>query len=132
MTTIVLIPAYNEAGTLADVVRGALLHAEALLVVDDGSTDGSAQALRSPAVQVLTHAQNQGKSASLVDGFVHALACGATRVVTMDADGQHAAADIPRLLRAAVVHPDSIIIGARVRQCAVTPRARWIANRLAD
>ncbi|MEO6929320.1 MAG: glycosyltransferase family 2 protein [Casimicrobiaceae bacterium] len=132
MTTIVLIPAYNEARTLREVVRGALLHADAVLVVDDGSTDGSAQALCSTAVQVLTHAQNEGKSASLVDGFVRALACGATRVVTMDADGQHAAADIPRLLRAADVHPGSIVIGARVRRRAAAPHARRIANRLAD
>jgi len=132
MTTVVLIPAFNEARTLADVVRGALLYADALVVVDDGSTDGTARTIASPAVQVVTHARNEGKSASLIDGFVHALACGATRVVTMDADGQHGAADIPRLLRAADAHPDAIVIGARMRRRANAPRARRVANWLAD
>ncbi len=132
MTTVVLIPAFNEVRTLADVVRGALMHADELVVVDDGSTDGTALTIALPAVQVVTHARNEGKSASLIDGFGHALACGATRVVTMDADGQHGAADIPRLLRAADAHPDAIVIGARVRRRADAPRARRVANALAD
>ena len=78
MTTIVVIPAYNEAATMRDVVRGALLHADSLIVVDDGSTDGTTRSIGFPGVQVIAHARNEGKSASLIDGFVHALAAGPT------------------------------------------------------
>jgi glycosyltransferase involved in cell wall biosynthesis len=132
MTTLVVIPAYNEAATLAMVASGALAHADRVVVIDDGSTDGTADVVLKLPVLLIAHMRNEGKSASLIDGFAWAIDSGATQVLTMDADGQHGAADIPRLLRAAEMHPRAIVIGARTREAAAAPRARRIANRLAD
>jgi glycosyltransferase involved in cell wall biosynthesis len=132
MTTTILIPAYNEAATLSDVVQGALMHSPRVLVVDDGSTDATLDSIAGLAVDVIRHSRNNGKSATLVDGFAWALERGATRVLTMDGDGQHRAVDIPRLLHAADAFPRAIVIGARVRRTECAPRARRVANRLAD
>jgi glycosyltransferase involved in cell wall biosynthesis len=132
MKTVLLIPAYNEARTIADVVRAARPHADAVIVVDDGSTDGTVAAVAGLDVEVLSHPRNLGKSRSLHTGFAAALALGAREIVTMDADGQHRAADVPRLLRAAELHPRAIIIGARMRNRRAAPMRRRIANRLAD
>ena len=132
MSVIVVIPAFNEAATLPEVVRGALEHASAVVIVDDGSTDGMAGLAASSTVDVIVHSRNLGKSKSLVDGFARALELGATQVLTMDGDGQHRAADIPRLLRAAECFAQAVIIGARVRRAEDAPRARRMANRFAD
>src|SRR6185312_16257087 len=121
MKTVLLIPAYNEARTIADVVRAARPHADAVIVVDDGSTDGTVAAVAGLDVEVLSHPRNLGKSRSLHTGFAAALALGAREIVTMDADGQHRAADVPRLLRAAELHPRAIIIGARMRNRRAAP-----------
>ena len=131
---LVVIPAFNEAETIAEVAHSALAHAARVLIVDDGSTDGTADILAELPVHVLSHPRNRGKSASLCDGFAWAIAAAAdaTHVLTMDADGQHRAADIPRLLRAAEAYPHALIIGARVRRTRGAPRVRHLANRVAD
>ncbi|MEP7061349.1 MAG: glycosyltransferase family 2 protein [Betaproteobacteria bacterium] len=132
MNTTVLIPAYNEASTLSEILRGVLVHESRVLVVDDGSTDGTADSIADLAVDVIRHSRNIGKSASLVDGFAWALDRNASRVLTMDGDGQHRAADIARLLHAADAYPRAIIIGARIRRTECAPPSRRLANRLAD
>ncbi len=131
---LVVIPAFNEAETIAGVARSALAHVERVLIVDDGSTDGTAGIAASLPVQLLSHARNQGKSASLCDGFAWAIAAAedVSHVLTMDADGQHRAVDIPRLLRAAEAYPNALIIGARVRRTRGAPVVRRLANRVAD
>lgn len=132
MRTVVIIPAYNDAPTLAGVVLSALPHVDAVLVVDDGSTDNGAGTVYPLPVHVIAHARNQGKSASLVDGLAWALERDFDWVVTMDADGQHRGADIPRLLHAAEQRADAIVIGARVRSTGNAPLTRRCANRCAD
>ncbi|HEV8500948.1 MAG TPA: glycosyltransferase family 2 protein [Casimicrobiaceae bacterium] len=130
--TVLLVPAYNEARTIAEVIRSTLPYAARVVVIDDGSTDGTPDALAGLPVEIVRHARNLGKSASLIDGFAYALALGARNIATMDADGQHRAADIPRLVRAAERYPHSIILGSRLRNRHHAPRQRRIANRLAD
>jgi glycosyltransferase involved in cell wall biosynthesis len=132
MTTWVVIPAYNEAATLAEVARAALAHAGGVVVVDDGSTDATAAAVAHLPVHLVAHELNEGKSASLLDGMLRARALGATSVVTMDGDGQHRACDIPRLVRAAESYPRAIVIGARTRMRDRAPPLRRFANRFAD
>lgn len=129
---IVVIPAYNEAATIRDIAERVLQHQPRLIVVDDGSTDGTAACLADLPLRVLRHDQNQGKASSLWDGMQAALAEGADLVVTLDGDGQHAPEDIPRLLEAARAHPHCVIVGARHGDRARIPPIRYYANRFAN
>ncbi|MDG2517462.1 glycosyltransferase family 2 protein [Lysobacter soli] len=129
---IVVIPALNEALRIRDVVEGALAECPRVLVIDDGSDDGTADRIADLPVTVIRHAQRMGKGASLRDGFAHALRMGARAIVSMDGDGQHLPSDIPRLLAAANRHPGHIVIGARLRRRSQQPVYRRLANEFAD
>ncbi len=128
----VVIPALNEALRIADVVRQTLRHCAWVIVVDDGSEDGTGECLAGLPVTVLRHPQRRGKGAALRTGFAEALARGARGVLTIDGDGQHDPADLPRLLDAAARHPRSIVIGARMRHRAAAPPHRRMANAFGD
>jgi glycosyltransferase involved in cell wall biosynthesis len=132
MHVAVVVPAYQEAATIRDVAERALEQCATVIVVDDGSTDGTAKALAGLPVELVTHAVNQGKAASLCDGFAVAIARGADLVVTLDGDGQHRPEDIARLVAAAEQHPGRLILAARLRNRADAPRARRVANGIAD
>jgi glycosyltransferase involved in cell wall biosynthesis len=128
----VVIPAYNEAATIRDVARRALAEVDRVIVVDDGSTDGTSHALGELPVTLLRHPVNLGKAASLFVGAEAALRGGAQAVLSIDGDGQHDAADIPRLLAAGRARPGAIVIGSRLHAKAKIPRARYRANRFAN
>lgn len=128
----VLIPALNEALRIREVVVGALTHCRNVIVVDDGSDDGTAARIADLPVTVLRHRQRTGKGASLRDGFAEALRRGVRAVLTMDGDGQHSADDIPRLLEAGNRHPHAVIIGARLRKRSQQPLYRRLANEFGD
>jgi glycosyltransferase involved in cell wall biosynthesis len=112
---IAVIPAHDEAPRIAAVVRAAREHL-AVIVVDDGSTDATADRAREAGATVIEQQPNQGKGAALRAGFRAALAEGAEAILTLDADGQHDPAEIPRFLEAWASgrepRPD-LIIGAR-------------------
>jgi glycosyltransferase involved in cell wall biosynthesis len=128
----VVIPALNEALRIREVVEGALAQCARVIVVDDGSDDGTGERIADLPVTVLRHPRRMGKGASLRDGFREAARQGAAAVVTMDGDGQHSADDIPRLVDAANRHPGCVIIGARLRKRATQPRYRRIGNDFGD
>lgn len=128
----VLIPALNESLRIREVVRDALAHCDHVIVVDDGSDDGTAGCIADLPVTLLRHARRQGKGASLRDGFREAQRQGRRGVLTMDGDGQHSGADLPRLLDAANRHPGCIIIGARLRKRATQPWYRRLGNDFGD
>lgn len=128
----VVIPAYNEAATIRDVALRAARQVARVIVVDDGSTDGTAAALAGLPVTLLRQPRNLGKAAGLWRGMELALAEGATAVITLDGDGQHAPEEIPRLVAMHRRHPGRIVIGARLRDRERTPRSRYYANRVAD
>ena len=128
----VVIPAYNEARTIRDVAQRALLQSPLVIVVDDGSTDGTAAALEGVAVTVLRHDGNRGKSASLRSGAEEAVRRGATAILTLDGDGQHCPEDIPLLAQAYAAAPGRIVIGSRLHKRAEIPPARYWANRFAN
>ena len=128
----IVIPALNEALRIRDVVQGALRECPNVIVIDDGSDDGTAERIADLPVVLLGHERRMGKGAGLRNGFAEALRRGARGVITMDGDGQHDAADIPRLLDAANRYPDHIVVGARLRKRASQPLYRRIANEFGD
>jgi glycosyltransferase involved in cell wall biosynthesis len=98
--TLILVPTYNNAGTLKNVLERCLEQGLPVLVVDDGSTDATKDILEGmrSRVRYLTHPVNQGKGKALKTGFQEALKLGYDYVVTLDSDGQHFPEDIPALL----------------------------------
>ena len=127
-----VIPAYNESATLLGVVEDAARHVGNIVVVDDGSVDGTADTLTGLPITLLTHTVNRGKAASLLDGLRHAIRQGAEHVLTMDGDAQHRADDIPTLLRAAREQPDRLVVGSRFHDPNVIPAGRRRSNRVAN
>ncbi len=128
----VVIPAFNEEATIFSVVRESLRHIKQVIVVDDGSTDRTAQLLQELPVTILRNNTNSGKAASLWKGLQYAKEQGMTAVVSLDGDGQHSPADIPRLIDQAELTPHRIIIGARRRPWTRHTWHRIMANRIAD
>jgi glycosyltransferase involved in cell wall biosynthesis len=128
----VVIPAYNEAATVRDVALRARRQCPHVIVVDDGSTDGTAEVLAGLDVTVLRNEKNLGKAGSLCWGFERALAGGAAGVITLDADGQHAPEEIPLFIKQSVDDPSAFLIGARRRNQRKTSFWRYGANRVAD
>lgn len=130
--TCVVIPALNESLRIREVVTGALAQCPNVIVIDDGSDDGTSDCIADLPVILLRHATRLGKGASLREGFAEALERGFDGCVTMDGDGQHLADDIPRLLEAAVRFPGALIIGSRLRKRAQQPIHRRLANEFGD
>lgn len=110
----VLIPTYNNVGTIHSVVSQAKDYCLDVIVVDDGSTDGTTDVLKSiNGIQLVSYPNNRGKGYALKRGFKHALAQGFAYAITMDADRQHFAKDIPAFLKANIEWPGSLILGSR-------------------
>lgn len=109
---IALIPAYNEARYIADVVRGALAYVP-VVVIDDGSTDGTGAAAALAGAKVLAHGVNKGKGQALNTGFDYAIQRGVDAAITLDADGQHDPAEIPKFIEAFRAGLGDVIIGQR-------------------
>ena len=110
----IVIPAYNHAGQVRTVVQKCLQFRLPVVVVDDGSTDSTPEVLASlSGITVIHHKKNQGKGASLLTGFEEALRL-ADWAITIDADGQHDAEDIPSLIQAVPGGQRPIVIGKRV------------------
>ncbi len=129
---VVVIPALNEERAIRTVAQDALAHCGKVIIVDDGSTDRTSAVIADLPLECLRHEQPQGKARALQDGFRRALETGYDGVLTMDGDGQHAAADLPRLLAAAAQYPQHIVIGARLRSRDVTPGKNRFGNQQAD
>jgi glycosyltransferase involved in cell wall biosynthesis len=124
---IALIPAFQEGPRIGAVVKSALGYLP-VLVVDDGSTDDTANRAAAAGATVIRQVPNQGKGAALREGFRYALARGAEGAITLDADGQHDPTEIPAFLRAyAQGHPD-LIVGAR--DFRRMPPVRRLSNTL--
>jgi glycosyltransferase involved in cell wall biosynthesis len=122
-----LVPAYNEGVRVAGVVTAALAHSP-VLVVDDGSTDDTALRAKEAGATVLRQSPNRGKGAALRAGFRRALDDGFEVVLTLDADGQHDPAEIPKFLESYADGLADLIIGARDFQHI--PLVRRVANTL--
>jgi glycosyltransferase involved in cell wall biosynthesis len=121
--TLILVPTYNNAGTLQNVLERCLEQGLPVMVVDDGSTDDTGRILKEmsgqaghddsdrPSLRVVTHPVNLGKGRALKTGFQEALKLGYSYVVTIDSDGQHYPEDIPALL--AQKGEKTLVVGSR-------------------
>lgn len=133
MNTAVLIPTYNNAGTLAQVLQDVLSHTPHVIVVNDGSTDHTLEVLEQfPAVQRVTYTNNRGKGIALRRGFAYARQQGYEYVITMDADGQHFASDLQAFHQRLQENGDAIIIGARNLQQENMPGKNSFANKFSN
>jgi glycosyltransferase involved in cell wall biosynthesis len=127
----IVIPCFDGARRVGEVVRGALGSGLPVVVIDDGSGDDSATVAREAGASfVLRHPRNQGKGAALRTGFRFAFERGADAVLTLDADGQHDPGEIPALLAAHAAHPDALVIGVRSFAPEAMPRRSRIGNRI--
>jgi glycosyltransferase involved in cell wall biosynthesis len=130
--TAVVIPALNEELRIREVVQGALLYTPHVIVVDDGSSDGTVAALVDLPITLIRHDSRRGKGEGLRSGFRAALKLDIDGVLSMDGDGQHLAADVPRLVAAAIRFPNHVVIGARLKKRAQQPIHRRLANEFGD
>jgi glycosyltransferase involved in cell wall biosynthesis len=129
-----IIPAYDAARTVGDVVRDVLSIwpvRDAVLVVDDGSRDGTAEVARKAGARVLSHPRNRGKGAALRTGMASARVAGFDVCITLDADGQHPAAEALKLL---LIEPDpnALVLGVRDLRAAGAPLANQISNGISN
>jgi glycosyltransferase involved in cell wall biosynthesis len=117
MRTLVFIPAWNEEASIAEVIADVRRHLPDadLLVVDDGSTDATASRARETGAVVASLPFNQGLGAALQTGYIYALREGYDFCAHLDADGQHPAAEVARLLAEVVADNADLVIGSRYR-----------------
>lgn len=114
MRTLVAIPVFNEFAYVADVISRVRAYTPHILVVDDGSTDGSGRILdRTPGIELIRHDRNRGYGRSLIDAFAHAEAAGYDWVITLDCDDQHEPARLPDFLSRIAADDADIISGSR-------------------
>ena len=131
MRTLVVIPCKNLESEVGEVVRGVLGLNLGLdvVVINDGSTDGTSAAAETAGAHVLEHEVNLGKGAALKTGFEYAVAKGYDAVVTMDGDGQHDPSAIPDFLDALDKCDADIIVGTRMHAVGEMPKLRIWTNR---
>ena len=129
-----LIPTYNNAGTILDIVRRVHCQLRDIIVVADGCTDNTLALLDTLdfPVTIVSYSKNKGKGGALVAGFRKAIEMGFDFALTIDADGQHYPEDIPLLLRAHEVHPNAMIVGSRQFTDENMPGKSKFANRFSN
>jgi glycosyltransferase involved in cell wall biosynthesis len=129
----VLLPTYNNVSSLAAVIDDLLAYTQNIIVINDGSTDDTLLVLaRFPHLQVVSYLKNRGKGWALRQGFEAARKAGYDYAISIDADGQHYAADLPVLLGQIDAHPHAIIVGARNMNVENVPGKSSFGNRFSN
>lgn len=119
----VVMPALNEEPTIGPLVKGVMKNTDEVIVVDDGSTDRTGEIAEKNGATVLRQESNTGYDRAISAGFKMAESTGADIILTFDADGQHEASDIPRMVRPIIEGKADIVVGVR-------PRVFRLAERL--
>jgi glycosyltransferase involved in cell wall biosynthesis len=127
-TVAAVIPAYLEEKHIADVVGRTRHQLDHVVVIDDGSTDATAESARNAGAEVIVHPQNRGKGESIKTGLRHWLDRNFTYVVILDGDGQHRPEEIERFLAAASTGAE-LLVGTRMTDVREMPLLRRAVNR---
>ena len=130
MKACVIIPAHNEAKTIARLVKRIRQQHLDVVVIDDGCADNTAQIAQDNGAIILRNNYNQGKGVSLIKGFHYVLGKDYSAVITMDGDGQHLAEDIPHFIQAAEHSGSGIFCGNRLSKAQGMPWVRILTNKL--
>lgn len=129
----VIIPTYNNAATLAGVIKDVSGYSNHIIVVNDGSTDNTAAIVQSfPAVQFISYEKNAGKGRALRQAFKYATGKGYRYAITIDSDGQHFAKDLPLFLNKTEEDPGTLIIGARNMNQESVPGGSSFGNKFSN
>ena len=130
----VVMPTYNNDGTLRDVVERVMQFCNDVIVVNDGCTDTSADILASfeDKITVVAYGKNRGKGYALKKGLEKARELGFVFAITIDSDGQHYPEDIPLFINALKQHPDALIIGSRNLNEENMPGKNTFANKFSN
>ena len=131
MKAVAVIPAYNEETTIGAVIEATRKHVDVVLVVNDGSSDRTEEIARGRGAVVVSHVINRGLGAAIGTGFAAALKLGADVAITLDADGQHDASELPKFLEAIEGGAD-VVIGSRMLTRVGMPWYRQVANVLGN
>ena len=130
MHAVALIPAFNEARTIAAVVEGVRAAVDRVIVVDDGSTDGTGDRAREAGAEVASHAANLGKGHAVRTGLARVFAGAFTHVLLLDGDLQHLPQEASSLLAEAAAGGADVVIGERRFERTRMPASRYHANRI--
>ncbi|UXP30775.1 DUF2062 domain-containing protein [Reichenbachiella agarivorans] len=129
----VLIPTYNNASKIRPVLEKVGLYASNVIVINDGATDSTAEILADfPQYDVIIHEVNQGKGVALRHGFERAITLGYDYAITIDSDGQHDAADIPKIIAAIEQNPGAVVMGSRNMEQAGVPGKSSFGNKFSN
>jgi len=132
----VVIPTYNNIGTLAGVIDGVLKYTSNIIVVNDGSTDGTKEVLKSylqnNSLHLVSYSENRGKGWALRQGFIRALQLGYEYVITIDSDGQHFPEDLEAFIHKLEEKGTGLIIGARNMNQSSVPGKSSFGNRFSN
>lgn len=133
-TWCVVMPTYNNAGTLKKVLDKVLAETPSVIVVNDGSTDETSEILKSfeNRIDLTSLPNNKGKGYALRQGFKRAAELGFTHAISIDSDGQHFAYDIPKFVRQIVIDPNALVIGARNMSSENVPRKSSFGNKFSN
>lgn len=130
---VIIIPTYNNAGTIAQVIADVKIYSHNIIVVNDGSTDNTTNIISNITdIHIISYTKNKGKGYALRTGLAKAYELGYEYAITIDSDGQHFADDIPLFIHRIIEKPGSLLIGARNLEADNMPSKNSFANRFSN
>ncbi len=130
LKVIAAIPAYNEANHITSIIKETEKYVDQVLVIDDGSTDGTGRIAQAAGATVIKHDRNQGKGAAIDHAFKIAREAQPTAMVLLDGDGQHDPAEIPSLLEPVLSGEADMVVGSRFLRNNRIPKYRMLGQAI--